>query len=244
MSENKKIIDSFLIRDTLNPKIWTNPSNPKDARLKENIKNALMRIAEKFIDYLGEEVFVDDIILTGSLSNYNWSEYSDFDLHVVIDYEQYGKQAELYKELFDSKKAIFNDKHDIKIFGYDVELYAQDIEEQHVASGVYSLMEDDWTVVPKKIKFEIDTNLLKEKIKTWTTKIDELTKSAKSEDSLKKLKDKLKEYRKCGLNKKGEFSYENLVFKYLRRSGHIEKLMNKINSVMDKELSIETQNKD
>ena len=41
---------------------------------------------------------------------------------------------------------------------------------------------------------------------------------------MKKLKDKLKDYRQSGLSKDGEFSYENLVFKFLRRSGHIEKL--------------------
>ena len=62
----------------------------------------------------GDEVFVEDIHLTGSLANFNWSEFSDFDLHVIVDFEQYEKQSDLYKELFNLKKQVFNDKHDIR----------------------------------------------------------------------------------------------------------------------------------
>jgi hypothetical protein len=87
-------------------------------------------------------------------------------------------------------------------------------------------------------------SVLKNKIKSWTDKIDDAIEDAKSEgnaESLKKLKDKLKDYRQSGLNKDGEFSYENLVFKYLRRSGHIGKLFDEKTKIKDKELSIETK---
>jgi hypothetical protein len=85
-------------------------------------------------------------------------------------------------------------------------------------------------------------SVLKTKIKNWTDKIDDAIEESKSEgnvDSLKKLKDKLKDYRQSGLNKEGEFSYENLVFKYLRRSGHIGKLFDEKTKIKDKELSVE-----
>ena len=49
----------------------------------------------------------------------------------------------------------------------------------------------------------------------------------------------LKEYRKSGLDKDGELSYENLTFKFLRRNGMIEKLFNTYDNYMDRELSIE-----
>jgi len=55
------------------------------------------------------------------------------------------------------------------------------------------------------------------------------------------LKTKLKEYRNSGLEKDGELSYENLVFKFLRRSGHIQKLFDRLNKTLDKELSVERQ---
>jgi len=242
MSDLKKIIDSFSIQKTLNPKIWENPSNPKESVMKPKVRQGLLKIAEEFIDYLGDDIFVDDIVLTGSLSNFNWSEYSDFDLHVLIDLEQFKKNSLIYKELFDLKKFIFNQRHDIKIYGYDVELYAQDSEEIHTSSGVFSIMNDEWVEIPKKMKFEIDKKVLTDKIKCWTDKIDKATESQTIDDDvdiLENLRTKLKEYRKSGLDKEGELSYENLVFKFLRRSGHIQKLFDSAQKAVDKQLSIE-----
>ena len=245
MSNFQKILDSFNLRDTLNPKIWDNPEDPKKAKMKPKVKNALMKIANEFIDYLGDDAFVEDITLTGSLSNFNWSEYSDFDLHVIVDLERFEKEEETYKELFNLKKQVFNDKHDIKIFGYDVELYAQGSEEKHESSGVYSVMEDKWINQPEKLKVNIDKSVIEDKVKNWNEKIENALEELKG-DNLEKgkkkiedLKTKLKDYRKSGLDKDGELSYENLTFKFLRRNGMIEKLFNTYNNYMDKELSIE-----
>jgi hypothetical protein len=242
MSVTKKIIDSFSVRDTLNPKVWENPKDPNKAMMVPKVREGLLRIAEEFIDYLGEDIFVDDIVLTGSLANFNWSEYSDFDLHIHIDLQQFGKDSDLYKELFDLKKFIFNERHNIKIYGYDVELYAQDVEEPHVASGVFSVMNDEWLTKPKKVNFELDKKVLSDKIECWTEKIDKAVDSESSEDDidvLENLRKKLKEYRKSGLDKDGELSYENLVFKFLRRSGHIQKLFDSAHRAVDKQLSVE-----
>lgn len=247
MNNFQKILNSFSVQETLNPKVWENPENPQKAKMIPKVKKALMRIAEEFIDYLGDDVFVEDIVLTGSLANFNWSEFSDFDLHIIVDFEQYEDESDLYKELYNLKKQVFNDKHNIKIFGYDVELYAQDSEEPHFATGVYSVMNDEWVTKPKKVDIEIDKNVLEKKIKNWTEKIDKVVDSEQSEDDVKlidSIKEKLKEYRKSGLEKEGELSYENLVFKFLRRSGHIEKLFDISNKAVDKELSIERKLED
>ena len=244
MSKYEKILHSFSIKDTLNPKVWENPEDPKKATMISKVRKALMRISEEFIDDLGDDVFVEDIYLMGSLANFNWSEYSDFDLHVIIDFERYEDQEELYKELFDLKKKLFNDKHDIRIFGYDVEVYAQGISDEAHSDGVYSVMNNEWIHQPTKLNHKLDMSVLKTKIKCWTDKIDDAIEEAKSEgnsDKLKTLKDKLKDYRQSGLNKEGEISYENLVFKFLRRSGHIGKLFDEKTKIKDKELSVETQ---
>lgn len=238
MSNYKKILASFSIKETLNPKVWENAKDPNKAVMVPKVRKALLRIAEEFIDYLGDDVFVEDIVLTGSLANYNWSEFSDFDLHILVDMQQYENQADLYKELFNLKKQVFNDKHDIKIFGYDVELYAQDTEESHYSSGVYSVMNNEWISKPTEFEDKVDRDLLEKKIHNWTEKIDSAIQDG---DDLETIKDKLKNYRKSGLEKDGELSYENLVFKFLRRSGHIQKLFDKANKETDKELSIETQ---
>jgi predicted nucleotidyltransferase len=243
MSKLQQIINSFSIQSTLNPKVWENPDDPKKSVMIPKVRKALERIADEFVEYLGEDVFVEDVILTGSLSNFNWSEYSDFDLHIIVDMEQYGDDDELYKELFNLKKQVFNDKHNIKIFGYDVELYAQDAEEPHTSSGVYSIMNNKWVNVPKEMNLEIDKKVLEDKIKNWTEKIDTSIEN-KEVKPLELLKDKLKKYRQSGLEGDGELSYENLVFKYLRRSGHIEKLFDEINKGTDKELSVERKMED
>ena len=245
MSNFQKILDSFNLKDTLNPKIWDNPEDPKKAKMKPKVKQALMKIANEFIDYLGDDAFVEDITLTGSLSNFNWSEYSDFDLHIIVDFERFEKEEETYKELFNLKKQVFNDKHDIKIFGYDVELYAQGSEEKHESSGVYSVMEDKWINQPEKLKVNIDKSVIEDKVKNWNEKIENALEEFKGDDlgkgkkKIEDLKTKLKDYRKSGLDKDGELSYENLTFKFLRRNGMIEKLFNTYNNYMDKELSIE-----
>jgi predicted nucleotidyltransferase len=236
MSNFQKILDSFSVKDTLNPKVWENPKNPDKSVMIPKIRETLLRIAEKFIEYLGEDVFVEDIVLTGSLANYNWSEFSDFDLHVLVDLKQYEDDTDLYKELFNLKKQVFNDKHNIRIYGYDVEVYSQDVEEEHYSSGVYSVMNNEWVSEPEKFKSNVDKTILEKKIKNWTEKIDTAIEEGKD---LEKIKTKLKDYRKSGLEKDGELSYENLVFKFLRRSGHIQKLFDTANKEVDKELSIE-----
>jgi hypothetical protein len=243
MSKFQQILNSFSIKETLNPKVWENPDDPKKSTMIPKVKNALERIAEEFVDYLGENVFVEDVVLTGSLSNFNWSEFSDFDLHVIVDMDEYGDEDELYKELFNLKKQLFNTTHNIKIFGYDVELYAQDAEEPHISSGVYSIMNNEWISIPRKTNLKIDKKVLEDKIKNWTEKIDTAVENGDIK-ILESIKDKLKKYRQSGLDDGGELSYENLVFKYLRRSGHIEKLFDSINKGTDKELSVERKMED
>lgn len=247
MENSQNIIKSFSIRDSLSPKIWTNPKTPQNAKLKEGIRLKLLEISNQFQEFIGLEINVSDIHMTGSLANFNWSEYSDVDLHLIVDFSQFSqKQKELYTELFKLKKTLFNLQHDIKIFTYDVELYVQDLNEEHTSSGVYSVLFDEWIVVPKKESFEVDKKVLIKKVDSWITKIDETIEQANEEkdldtslEFLNKLRKKIKEYRSLGLSKGGEFSYENLVFKFLRRNGYIEKLFDFENDLMDKRLSLE-----
>jgi acetyl-CoA carboxylase alpha subunit len=115
MNKFQQILNSFSIKKTLNPKIWENPEDPNKSTMVPKVRKTLERIADEFIEYLGDEVFVDDVVLTGSLANFNWSEFSDFDLHIIVDLKQYEDDSELYKELFNLKKQVFNDRHNIKI---------------------------------------------------------------------------------------------------------------------------------
>jgi hypothetical protein len=182
----------------------------------------------------------------GSLVNYNWSEYSDFDLHILSDLSQYSdEKKELYLQLFDLKKTIFNYQHDIKIKGYDVELYLQDDNEIGFSEGVYSILNNEFISVPKKTETKINKELIIQKSKQWMDIIDGAIESVEDNDFesgvkiLKKYYRKLKKYRQCGLESGGEFSIENLVFKYLRRNGYVGKLLDYRNKFMDKKLSMQ-----
>jgi serine/threonine protein kinase len=55
---------------------------------------------------------------------------------------------------------------------------------------------------------------------------------------VKQFKDKLKKFRISGLQKGGEMSLENLVFKVLRRNGYIDKLYNVPTTTIDNKLSM------
>jgi hypothetical protein len=186
-------------------------------------------------------------VLTGSLSNYNWSEFSDVDLHVLIDMSEIDGDngspilQTIVKEFFDAKKNVWNEKHDIKIKGFDVEVYVQDVEEPHISSGVYSILHDKWEIEPKKETPNIDDRKILEKGEDFAKKIDQLVDLGLNSEVLPKiesLRKKLKQFRQSGLETGGEYSYENLTFKLLRRNGYIEKLLKLKTDITDKKLSI------
>jgi antitoxin component YwqK of YwqJK toxin-antitoxin module len=240
MEDKENILKSFEPKKELNPKVWD-----EDDKLKKKIKDTLVAIGQEFHKSLEVEAPIEDIIFTGSLANYNWSQYSDVDLHVLIDFNEFDDK-ELIKKYFDAKKAVWNDNHNIKIKGYDVELYAQDKDEPHESTGIYSVMNDEWIKKPKPQDVKIDRETIKKKVRQFEIEYNRIVESYKEEKyeetrkALDKLKDKIKKYRKAGLDKGGEMATENLVFKTMRRSGLIEKIYKLGLETTDKEYTIET----
>jgi len=245
--ESKKILQSFKVRDELNHEIWDydNSKNTKEPHLKPEVDKKLLEIADNFINFLGVDVDVEDITMTGSLANYNWSSFSDIDLHVLVDFNSGNVDRKVLRELFNAKQGMWNSLHDIDVYGYEVELYAQDADEPHFSTGVYSVMNNEWIVSPNKIEDSFDEEKVLQKSLIWMDMIDGLQRKSylqNSEETLKmiqKVKDKLKKFRKCGLEDMGEFSYENLVFKFLRRNGYLGKLSELKNKITDESLSLE-----
>lgn len=244
MSNKNSIIQSLKLRDELNPEVW-DKNQKGNYTLKSEIQKKLLKVAEIFLDYVDIDIFVQDIVLIGSLTGYNWSDFSDFDLHIMYDFNDAGENKDLYKELFYLKKTVFNAKHEIRIKGFEVEVFIQDSNEKEKSVGSYSIMNRKWIRFPEKEKFEVDEKKILEKANQWMDIIDGVLENAEELDLdealrlVKKYKNKLKKYRTCGLQKGGELSYENLVFKYLRRSGYLSKLENFKNKVANKKLSLE-----
>ena len=239
------ILNSFKLRDTLNPEIWDNVDGNdfSSIKLKSDIRKHLLDIAKDFIDSMGIEIEIEDVLFIGSLANYNWSNFSDVDLHVVIDKSKLGIEPLVADEFFDAKKQNFNLKHDIKIKGYDVELYAQDVNEKLDSSkGKYSVLYSKWIETPSLEDFELDKASVIKKVKEFNKVLSSLEQMEDSKEKLTKIdafKEKIRKYRKNGLTQGGELSNENLVFKYLRRSGFMEKLSDLRTNTTDSILSLE-----
>jgi len=242
-----KITKSFKSKDYLCSDIWEDSTGAP--KMKEDIRKKLLEISDEFIEFLIIELDIVDIIMTGSLSNYNWSDFSDVDLHIVLDFESVGENAELIKAFFDSKRVNWNTKHDISVKGFEVELYVQDDDEAHFSSGVYSVLKDKWLVEPSPGGREPDEEKLLSKVAQWMKIIDEVVEQVNSTSNIEqviedidKVRKKLKRFRSTGLEEFGEYSYENLVFKYLRRNGYIGKLVDAKNELIDRTLSLYEMN--
>jgi hypothetical protein len=233
-------LSSFEVRSTLNPKIFD-----KDQHIYSEIRRRLLMIADDFFETLNIDwVDIQDIILTGSLANFNWSKFSDVDLHILVNFDDVDENEELVKEYFNSKKNLWNEKHDITIKGYDVELYMQDTEEPHVSSGVYSILWDGWVVKPDSTKKEIDSKKVEQKVNSIVDTIEEIYFMYKSGEydktirMVKNLKDKIKKMRQTGLDREGEYSFENISFKVLRRTMYLDKLSDIETKAYDKSLTL------
>ncbi len=222
----KDVIDSFDIQDTLVKDVWD------DLNLKPEIKEKLLKIAQDFFDSLElpEGTVLKDIKLTGSLANFNWSKFSDVDLHLVIDFSQITDDEKFAKDYFDAKKNLWNNAHDINIFGYPVEVYVEDIDEAHTASGLYSILNDEWVTIPQNNKIVIDKDDIKSKAEDYLSYIPQLERMFKDKEyeqvvtTIDQIKEKIRNMRSSGLENGGLYSVENLAFKVLRRSDFVEEL--------------------
>jgi len=119
-----------------------------------------------------------------------------------------------------------------------VECYVQGREEEHHSTGVYSIADSQWLVEPKKTKPEVDDSAVERKKDSVIHDIENALLS-KDLDKLRLVKEKITNMRKAGLERAGEWSVENLVFKILRNLGLIDEIADKIRELEDQELSLE-----
>jgi len=231
---------AFDVQPSLNQKIWDG-----DEGVRVGVKGALMDIVEEFMEGLDMDIPLKDVVVTGSLANYNWSKFSDIDIHLLVDFADVNDNREMVKRFFDSVRSNWNKLHNIRVKGHEVEIYVQDEKEPHISTGVYSLMDDAWRVVPKKIKPAIDRKTATKKMRSMTREIDKLSslfdhgQYEKAFSTAQRIKERIKRMRLTGLEKSGIYSPENLAFKMLRRSGDIEQLFSIYTQAYDKLFSMD-----
>ena len=132
--------------------------------------------------------------------------------------------------------------------GYDVEIYVEDSREQHVSSGVYSLLNDDWVRRPKKFRSNIDFSAARRKaddIEFQVNIVNNLIVAGKlkvATRNIERLKKKIKSMRQAGLEStQREFSVENIAFKILRRNGILDQLDEFKNQVYDQLMTVKEE---
>ncbi len=228
-------------KDELNPELWD-----ENKKLRDDVRDRLLDIAEKFIKpTLGADAVIKDITFTGSLANYNYSDLSDIDLHIIIDFADINKDKEMVRKYFNAVKALWNSLHDIRIKGFEVEAYVQGADEPHTSTGVYSVQDDNWLKEPTQTEAEIDEDSISNKSDSLIDQIEQALKLME-EDSPKaaldravSLMEKIKKLRKAGLETNGEYSVENLAFKTLRNTGYLKKLSDLKREAYDKLMSLD-----
>lgn len=225
-------------QNELNTLFWTN------SQFDPSIREKLLQIANEFYQTFKLEIPISDIQLTGSLANYNWTPKSDLDVHVLIDFSKLNPDIALVKKGIDGQRFVWNLRHNIVIRGHDVELYLQDVNEPHVASGLFSLLNNEWIRIPKYNPPQIDEMDVQKKFEGIVNDIDQLGANLQSGspnisprelyDHSERVKSRIMKMRKEGLAERGEFSVENLVFKKLRNEGYIQNLIDLISRSYEK----------
>ena len=235
---NLKELDSFRLSDAvtfhdeLNPKLWNNNN------LRPEVKLQLKLIARDFLEELGiKGIDVEDLTVSGSNAAYSYTPHSDLDLHILVDMSKMPND-EIYKELFNAKKSLYNDSHDIKIHGVPVELYVQDAREPVISLGEYSILNDKWLRIPTKRRANFDQTATKAKYEKLLNLI-EIALKTKKYSKVQNIIKTIRRYRQAGLDNGGEFGPENLAYKALRSQGYITKLYDLKDKLHSELLTIE-----
>ena len=234
-------LSSFEVHDKLDQDFWNQPDDNLDPEIQEK----LLVIANDFYDSLEVgDVPYEDVTFTGSLAAFNYSRFSDVDLHILLDFRDIDEKVDLVREYFNAMKALWNRLHDIKIKGYEVEIYVQDVNDPHEAQGLYSVLTGEWVKKPTLEPKDFDKDNIKKKAASLMDQIDRVDKligEGKYDEAEKyadKLKEKIRKMRQTGLETIGAYSVENLAFKVLRRTDYLGKLSDAKRKAYDSMLSL------
>jgi predicted nucleotidyltransferase len=223
----------------LNRQFWLNN------HLKSGIRKNLLNLAKFYFKQLDLGVELKDVIFTGSLANYNYTDLSDIDIHIIIDYKKLTNDDEFAKEFFSNKRSIWADSNEIKVNGFPVEIYVQDVSQldDKGMGSMYSLLDNKWIKKPKYKLPQVEKHLITTKVNKY---LDILNKISMMDDSIKKVEaynkvfEKMRTDRKKATQKEGEFSVDNLVFKVLRNKGVFDIIKNNKKEIVNNLFSMKT----
>jgi hypothetical protein len=219
----------------LNRELWDGE------KLLPDVREKLLAFAHAWANFAKiPPELIQDVWFLGGSAGYNWTPFSDLDVHVVVDRSKLGGDRDLIDDYLQTKKKYWAQAHKIRIKGYPVEPYAQDVTEQpKVGQGVYSLVRDDWVQKPTwEIPDYRADNAFAAKLDSYVSQIDDLIGRDAPESEFEDLKQRLKDMRTAGVSLGGEFSEGNFLFKELRNRGYLDKLSNFGRTRQDASLSL------
>jgi hypothetical protein len=226
---------SLEYHNQLNPQLWSGD------KLKSSVRTSLLKFIDAWREYANiPKSLVQDIIMTGGNANYNYTSKSDIDVHLIVDRNRLGPNRAMIDDYLQDKKVLWTMTHKINVYGYPLEPYAQDpVKEYPKGQGIYSLKFDKWVQKPMYGNYDFKNDkILKQKVSHYMHTIDKMIKSKMDLDKFKHLKDKIRDMRGAAIQKGGEFSHENLVFKELRNRGYLDKMSKYEKTLQDRSLSL------
>lgn len=256
VSSSELNLNSFNVRNVLNKRFWIMDGKTKEYKLSSKVRLRLLDIADDFIKELSVSwVKPIDIQFTGSLANYNWSRYSDVDIHIIYDFKKIYKKSDFVDDYFKAKKEMWLKNHNkLKIYGFPIEISIEDANERNPSSGKYSLESNKWIKEPSDFQdAKLNAKYIKDYSAKVMTEIDKIEKQIDNETDRHKIEvlgnkienifSRLKNLRAEGLkSSQKEMSSGNIIYKLIRRMKYIDKIWNIANKAYDKANSI-TENK-
>lgn len=232
MSYLKNVLEDFQLHETLNPKLW------KDNKLIPEVRQKLLEIAENFEQYVEIPMHIVDVVLVGSNASYNYTQYSDIDVHLIVNTDlTEGVPEDIQTLVFNLKKTSFNKEFDIKIKGIPVELYVEDLHSSVQSNGIYSIRRNKWVKEPQPIT--IEKRDITQELNAWTERINAAI-TSKDYEQITNVLDALYLMRKNSISIDGEYGKGNEIFKALRDKGLLSKLKDSMNRCISSNLSLES----
>lgn len=230
---------SFEPKDTLCPDLFDGQE------LKLEVLKRIKSVYKKALNDIDVPMrAIIDVILVGSMVSYHWSSYSDVDIHIVVDPSEISQDTELALKWLDKERLLWNIQNSSEIEGYEAEIYFQSIDAENISNGVYSVLFNRWIKIPDKETFVLDKQSIEDKALAYIYEIDNIAEDTENQTPSKvgDLLRKIFKSRKEGLAEGGEFSEKNIVYKVLRRTGHIQKLLDISNKLQSANESADSLN--
>lgn len=233
--EQQSGFKNFLkINDRLCPKIFD-----AEERMLPEVRQTLLNIAE-FMDNYTANIFVNltttDIVLSGSMGGYTYSEDSDIDLMVLLKTDENIISAEEFEQQFiflNSGLVGRGYKFDIRGHNVDYKWHT----DTPPSSGIYSVKDDKWISRPFKRAYDFTPEQFAEKMTAFVQNADDFMvalprneRNFLTMESCEKAEDFYKSLRKendrvLTTSPDKEFDIDYAVYRCFRRYGKHNKLM-------------------